>query len=101
MPLDIWKKYALAGLSWVLDSLPAQGETKTEGLEALAARMFDDGLLIHDPQGGPSTFRDFAKSKSATKGALIADFRALNSALVKPVPFKLPSPSQRGHLYQA
>ena len=55
--------------------------------------------LIRDLQEGPSTFRAFAKSKSATKGALIADLRALNSALVKPVPFKLPSLSQLGHLF--
>ena len=41
VPPDIWKEYARApaGLSWVLANLPAQGETKDEGLEALAARM--------------------------------------------------------------
>ena len=99
VPPDIWKKYAPAGLSWVLANLPDQGETKDEGLEALATRMCQDGLLIRDLQGGLSTFRAFAKSKSATKGALIADLRALNSALVKPVPFKLPSLSQLGHLF--
>ena len=49
VPLDIWKKHAPAGLSWVLANLPDQGETKDEGLEALVACICDDGLLIRDP----------------------------------------------------
>ena len=91
IPPDIRRKSAPTILGWVLANLLDQGETKDEGLEALAQRMCEDGLLIRDLQGGPSTFRAFAKSKSAIKGALIADLWALNSALIKPIPFKLPS----------
>ena len=60
VPPDIWKKYALAGLSWVLAKVPDQEETINEGLETPATRMCKDGLLIRDQQGGASIFRAFA-----------------------------------------
>ena len=44
VPPGILKKYAPAGLGWVLANLPDQGETKDAGLEALATRMCEDGL---------------------------------------------------------
>ena len=46
VPPYIWKKYAPAGLSWVAADLPDQGKTRHAGLEALATRMCEDGLLI-------------------------------------------------------
>ena len=78
--------------------MPDQGDTHDAGLTALAPKMYD-GLLIPDDQGGPATFRAFANHKNASKGALIADLRALNFALIKPMPFKLPSLSRLGHLF--
>ena len=99
IPMDIWNKHVPSALPLVLANLPDQGDTKDAGLAALASRMCDDGLLVPDAEGGPSTFRAFAKSTNALKGALIADPRAPNPALIKPIPFKLPSLSQLGNLF--
>ena len=84
-------------LDWALWYLPDQGETSDVGLAALAARMCQDGVIGPDPDGGPSSFRAFAKPKHASKGALIADLRALNSLLVQPLLDRLPSLSQLGY----
>ena len=51
------------------------------------------------PHPCPSQFRAFVESKNATKGALIADLRELNSLLPKPLPFKLPSLRQLDSLF--
>ena len=79
--------------------LPDQGHSHDPGLHALAGRMAQDGLLGVKPDPCPSQFGAFAKSKNATKGALIAHLRELNSLLPKPLPFKLPSVGQLGSLF--
>ena len=58
---------------------------------AMATRMVHNGLLDLGNAPGKSHFKAFAKRKFAWKGALIADLRALNSMLPKPIPFRLPS----------
>ena len=101
VPPDIWEKHAPKGLEWALRQIPDQGCTWDPGLAAMAERMCADGLLNRDLQGGPSNLKAFAKPKNATKGALIADLRALNALLPKPLPFALPSLSELGDLFTA
>ena len=96
VPLDIWNKHAPMSLRWALDALPDQGETKDPGLAALAHRMCEDGLIHRDEEGTKSCLKAFAKAKNAEKGALIANLPVLNSPLVKPLPFPLPSLSNLG-----
>ena len=99
VPMDIWEKQAPLNLGWALQTLPNQGGIWDAGLGAMAERLYADGLLSRDTNGGPSNLKAFAKPKNATAGALIADLRALNSLLPKPLPFALPSLSSLGDLF--
>ena len=101
VPPNIWEKHAPTSLEWALRQIPDQRCTWDPGLAAMAERMCADGLLNRDLQGGPSNLKAFAKPKNATKGALIADLRALKSLLPKPLPFALPSLSELGDLFTA
>ena len=87
VPNNIWDKHAPVSLDWALCVLPDQGHS---------GRMARDGLLGVARAPCPSQFRAFAKSKNATKGALIADLRELTSLIPKPLLFKLPSLGQWG-----
>ena len=62
--------------------------------------MCEDGLIHRDWEGGKSCLKAFTMAKNAKKGAPIADLRALNSLLVKPLPFPLPSLSNLGSLFR-
>ena len=99
VPIDIWEKHAPLSLGWALQNLPDQGGTWDAGLGAMAERLCADGVLSRDTDGGPSNLKAFAKPKNASKGALIADLRAFNSLLPKPLPFALPSLSDPGDLF--
>ena len=99
VPRDIWDKHAPVSLDWALRVLPDQGHSHDPGLHALAGRMARDGMLGVKLDPCRSQFRAFANSKNATKGALIADLRELNSLLPKPLPFKLPSLGQLDSLF--
>ena len=54
VPCDIWNKHAPTGLKWALDELPHQGETRDQGLAALAHKMCADSLIHRDCEGGKS-----------------------------------------------
>ena len=99
VPSDICDKHAPVSLDWALRVLPDQGHRRDSGLHALAGGVARDGLLGVKPDPCPSQFRVFAKSRNATKGALLGDLPELTSLLPKPLPFKLPSLRQLDSLF--
>ena len=94
---EIWQRHAPTNWAWVAARTPPVGTTTGQAVTALPRKMAADGLLARLPAGNNPNAPAFGKRKSATKGAIIVDARAVNHMSVPPTKrLRLPSLGQLG-----